>query len=239
MSAGQKISRRTWGASLFLHAVILSLLVFHFSFFSSSQLVIEQGKDADQQVIEAMVVQEQVPVKKPAPIAPPVPATPKPVAAPSPLALKKQLLSDLKKDISRQKHQQTLVQQQKILNALAQQKQLLQEKIRADGVRSARTRGIVDRYRALILQVISQNWRLPGVPDKNQSAELLIRLAPGGIVLDVQVTRSSGNPGLDGSARSAVMRSSPLPVPSDPASFEAFRSFVLKVRPENILADNA
>jgi colicin import membrane protein len=66
----------------------------------------------------------------------------------------------------------------------------------------------------------------------------MIRLAPGGEVLQVSITKTSGDPSLDSSARAAVLKASPLPVPNDPALFAAFRQFALKVKPENILAQD-
>jgi colicin import membrane protein len=39
---------------------------------------------------------------------------------------------------------------------------------------------------------------------------------------------------LDRSARAAVFKASPLPVPKEPDAFEAFRQFILKVKPELI-----
>jgi colicin import membrane protein len=109
---------------------------------------------------------------------------------------------------------------------------LLNEQKRTSG---AKSRGEVNKYKALILQTISQHWLVPSGVDKNLSAELLIRLAPGGTVLDVQVIRSSGSAGLDRSARDAVFKASPLPVPSDSEGFDQFRQFVLKVKPENVI----
>ena len=233
---------RSLGASLLLHVVLLLLVIFRPTLFSHAPWVIEQGKDSKQEVIEAMVVPESRLQKPPvlaraAPVVPKPADSPAPKPAPRPAIRQKQLLADLKKDIVRQKlKEEVLAEKRRILNARGLQKQLLQEKIRAEGERSTRMRGVMDHYRSLILQVISQNWRVPGIPDRNLSAELLIHLAPGGTVLDVQVIRSSGNPALDGSARSAVFRSSPLPVPKDPSEFEPFRSFVLRVVPEDILA---
>jgi colicin import membrane protein len=64
-------------------------------------------------------------------------------------------------------------------------------------------------------------------------------LAPGGVVLDVQVTRSSGDVSLDRSARDAVFKASPLPVPENASEFNQFRQFVLKVKPENIVTTEA
>lgn len=245
MSAGQREERRSaWGVSLFLHIILLFLLIFRPTFFSAQRLVIEQGNDKEQEVIQATMVTEPKQDKQPpVAVAPRIVTPPKTQARvslapkPQPLVKKSQLLDALKKDINQKKLQgKNELIQHKVLNARALKQQLLAEKLRVEGLRAARMRGEVDRYRALILQVISQNWRLPGVPDKNRYAELLIHLAPGGTVLDVQVTKSSGNVGLDNSARAAVFRSSPLPVPADLSAFEPFRSFLLKVKPENIVS---
>ena len=46
----------------------------------------------------------------------------------------------------------------------------------------------------------------------------------------------SGDPALDSSARVAVMKASPLPVPSNSDDFEPFRQFILKVKPENVVS---
>jgi colicin import membrane protein len=119
------------------------------------------------------------------------------------------------------------------------QRQMVQEQKRVASALTAQSKGVVDKYKALILQTISQHWLVPSGVDKKRVAELLIRVAPGGVVLDVQLTKSSGDDALDRSARAAVLKSSPLPVPTDPDAFEPFRRFVLKVKPENVLASDS
>jgi colicin import membrane protein len=113
--------------------------------------------------------------------------------------------------------------------------QLLKEHKQLAGQRSQHMQGVLNKYKALILQAIGQQWVVPSHVDKRLSCELLIRLAPGGVVMEVSVTRSSGDVLLDRSARAAVFKASPLPVPDDILSFEPFRRFVLKVKPETIL----
>ena len=153
-----------------------------------------------------------------------------------------QLLADLKKHTQQKK----LVKQKNLEKEFAKelrdnaaktlQKQLLQEKNRIAGARSQQVQGEVNKYKALILQAISQYWLVPPSVNKKLSAELTIRIAPGGMVLDVQIIKSSGDETLDRSARAAVLKASPLPVPLDADAFELFRQFVLKVKPENLLA---
>ncbi len=89
----------------------------------------------------------------------------------------------------------------------------------------------VDRYKRLILQQIQQNWIVPqGV--ENQSCELRVDLAPGGMVLKVTLLKSSTNDALDRSAIAAINKASPLPAPSNSNDFSAFRSFTITVKPE-------
>ncbi|MDX1900579.1 MAG: energy transducer TonB [Gammaproteobacteria bacterium] len=238
--------------SLILHSAILIFLVITIEF-PSRTIVAEKG-DSETEIIQAAVVSPQtikappVTTKNPLPPPPPkkvIPPQPQPQPVQNPIAIQQQLLADLNKEKKRQKqlkHQQ----QKKLANDFSKkikqlatkslQEQLQQEQSRVSALQARKLKGIVDHYRALILQAISQNWRVPGAPDKNLSADLLIHLAPGGTVLDVQVAKSSGNDSLDRSAETAVFRSSPLPVPSDPDDFEPFRQFVLRVKPENIQA---
>jgi len=153
----------------------------------------------------------------------------------------KDLLSDIKKQNDKQKKVKQAQLQKQFQKTLVDQtekslrQQLLNEEIKLQGTESRQSQGEVNKYKALILQAISEKWIVPTQANKKLSCELMIRLAPGGMVLDVQVTKTSGDPSLDSSARAAVLKASPLPVPSDVSEFDAFRQFVLKVKPENIM----
>lgn len=157
--------------------------------------------------------------------------------------LAKDLLSEMKMQrIKQKKVKQKLLQSQsqfqKTLRAESEKslrQQLFNENIRLQGAKTQLAQGEVNRYKALILQAISQQWLVPMGVDKSLSCQLLIRIAPGGTVLDVQLQKSSGDPALDSSARAAVLKASPLPVPANADAFDAFRQFVLKVKPENVL----
>lgn len=155
--------------------------------------------------------------------------------------LAKALMTDIKKITEKKKNLSQKKLKQKFENTLREQaekslrQQLLNEEIRLQGAKTRQARGEVNKYKALILQAISQHWIIPIGADKSLYCELIIRVAPGGMVLDVQVAKASGDPALDSSARAAVLQASPLPVPNDPNAFEPFRQFVLKVKPENIV----
>lgn len=155
--------------------------------------------------------------------------------------LAKDLLADLEKankKIKKTDPKKMKAQFEKTLREQAEKslrQQLLDEEIKLQGQQSRQSQGEVNKYKALIIQAISENWIVPPQANKKLFCELMIRLAPGGMVLDVQVTKSSGDPSLDSSARAAVLKSSPLPVPKDADAFESFRQFVLKVKPENVM----
>ncbi len=97
--------------------------------------------------------------------------------------------------------------------------------------------GLSDKYKAAIIQAISEQWLVPQNLPKNILCVLDIRVAPGGVVLDVTVKKSSGNPVLDNSAMAAVKKASPLPVPTDPSLFDAFRTITLTVKPDGSLLE--
>ena len=181
---------------------------------------------------------------QPAPVKPQAIALKPPPKKPLPLPkelLQKDLLVDFSKPVVKPHHKENAKSIERAMAkelqdhaAKSLQQQLMQEQQRAANAKSL---GIVNKYKALILQAISRRWIVPGGIDKTKYAELLIRLAPGGSVLDVQITKTSGDVALDRSARAAVFKASPLPVPPDAAGFDQFRQFVLKVKPENVVVN--
>ncbi|HBS52209.1 MAG TPA: cell envelope integrity protein TolA [Coxiellaceae bacterium] len=100
-----------------------------------------------------------------------------------------------------------------------------------------RLQGEVDKYKALILQAISSQWIIPEGVDSKSVCRLLINVAPGGVVLNVQLVSSSGNLALDRSAQAAVLKASPLPVPEDVSLFDRVRTINLTVRPEGMVGN--
>ena len=111
--------------------------------------------------------------------------------------IQKQLLADLKKQTQREKNsKQKAVQAafEKEMNEIKEkslEQQMLQEQKRLASIMTQQTQGVVDKYKALILQTISRHWLIPANIDKHLTAELLIRVAPGG-TFQVQLIKSSG-----------------------------------------------
>ena len=148
---------------------------------------------------------------------------------------KKEMIAK-KKELAFRKQQKIkyhrLVSRQKKL-----QQQLLQQEIQREQMQVAKmcqteqNQRILDRYKAQIIQVIQKQWIVPANANKNLFCILLIRLAPSGAVLSVTTLQSSGDPVLDRSARVAVFKASPLPVPQDSALFSQFHELRLTARP--------
>lgn len=156
-------------------------------------------------------------------------------------ALEQQQQQQLLKKEQRELRKQKLLQQQKEL----QQKLLAQEMSKESSaldkahqqMQAEQTEGIIDEYKAQIVQAIEQQWVIPSDADKNLSCQFVVRIASGGNVLSVTLVKSSGNQALDQSAEAAIYKASPLPVPDDPAIFENFRELRLKVSPKKRLED--
>ena len=149
-------------------------------------------------------------------------------------AIEAQKIEALKKEQVALKKQQ---EEEKAREKEARARELEQarlEKARLEAANRARMSGVVDKYKALILGAIGQEWILPDQVNTALSSRFKIRLAPNGAVLEVQLTRSSGDPVLDRSAQAAIYKASPLPVPNDPEMFNVFREISLTVRPENV-----
>ncbi|MBA2650654.1 MAG: cell envelope integrity protein TolA [Tatlockia sp.] len=153
------------------------------------------------------------------------------------LALLQQKQIDEKLKNDKLKAEQARVDQAQAAKAKAElaeknRQALLQEA--ANAAKKAFISGEVDKYKALIKGAISQRWIVPENIDRGLSSQFRIRLAPDGAVLEVSLTRSSGDSVLDRSAQTAIYKASPLPVPRDSATFELFRDISLTVRPENL-----
>ncbi|MFN7096525.1 MAG: cell envelope integrity protein TolA, partial [Gammaproteobacteria bacterium] len=81
---------------------------------------------------------------------------------------------------------------------------------------------------------ISQQWIVPANSNPALSCVLEISFAPNGVVTDVQINKTSGDPILDRSAITAVYKASPLPVPTDPNLFKLMQKITLTVQPKNV-----
>lgn len=144
-------------------------------------------------------------------------------------ALEKAQKEKLKKQQQQKQADQLKVAEQKALDS-----QLAAEQKAMTAARTKEQQTELQKYKALIQAAIQQNWVVPGSSNPDLTCELTIKLGPGGTVLSVQVTRSSGDSGLDNSARAAVYKASPLPVPTDADLASQFHELRLTASPKNI-----
>ena len=133
--------------------------------------------------------------------------------------------------LKRQKQQQ-LARQQAIADELAREQERLsmEEQARTD-------RSISQSYSALIAARIEQNWSRPLSARKGMQCELEIQMVPTGQVINVKVTKSSGNIAFDRSAIQAVKKIERFHEVKDIPSriFEQyFRTFKLSFNPRDL-----
>jgi len=131
----------------------------------------------------------------------------------------------------REAQKKALAQKQKALQEKLLAEQLKKEKEQLAKTRQLAMQGVIDKYMSQVKAAIQQNWHQPFQNAKLYSV-YQVSLAPGGVVLAVKLIRSSGDPLLDRSGRLAILKTSPLPVPKDPAVFNQFRQFTIKMSPQ-------
>lgn len=154
--------------------------------------------------------------------------------------VKQHKLADTQAKLKALKAQQAAVTSAVKKRKLAQQAKILADKLRqqqlaADKAQLQRQQlnaGIINRYRARILAAIQQRWIVPKETKPGMHCKFLVQLSSAGTVEKVQLLQSSGNPVLDRSARVALFKASPLPMPKDPSLNVAFHSIRLNVKPE-------
>ncbi len=143
-----------------------------------------------------------------------------------------QQLEAKKKEDEKKKLEKERVAQEAEAKKQAAEKQAIADKLAREAA-SARA-GEIDKYTRMIQDRVRQRIVEPPNLQGNPEVEIELRILPGGDVLEpsVRVRRSSGNSAYDDAVLRAVMKASPLPVPSDPALFNQLRELNLKVRPK-------
>jgi colicin import membrane protein len=112
----------------------------------------------------------------------------------------------------------------------AREEELRKQLEAEEGVMEARGSTAMAQYVALIRQHVERRWIRPPSARTGLDCEVKVVQAPGGSVLSAQVTRCNGDAAVRQSIETAVLRSSPLPPPSDPRLFE--RTLLLQFKPQ-------
>ena len=131
--------------------------------------------------------------------------------------------------------QEQLASEQKALDQQRQERQLreLLAAQKADAARAAAAAraSALGEYIGRIQAKVRGNWILPQDLLGNPEAIFLVIQLPTGEVLSTKLLKSSGNPAYDTAVERAILKSSPLPLPSDRALFD--RELKLTFRPRD------
>lgn len=92
--------------------------------------------------------------------------------------------------------------------------------------------GVVNEFKAKIINKIRRNIVEPPGIGEEARAEFSVTLLPGGSVLSARLTKSSGNASYDDAVERAILKSTPLPVPPDVSLFSKFRELSMIFHPE-------
>ena len=166
-----------------------------------------------------------LPEKKPKPevVKPKPEVKPKPVPEPKPKSKAKPEQKPLKKLSAKEEAQ---------LWTNAQPGRASPSRSNAKTVQDAVSGKVVDEYTAKIASKIRRNIVMPPNVAPDAEAQFSVTLLPGGSVMNARLTKSSGNAAYDNAVERAILKSDPLPLPSDAGMFSHFRELKLSFRPD-------
>jgi colicin import membrane protein len=175
-------------------------------------------------------------VKPPPPVPKPdivIREKPKPKPKPEPKKAEPKPDPALEKRM-RERMQEQLAMEQKALDQQQQERRLrdLLAAQQADAARKAAAArdSALAQYRAQITNKVRGNWILPQDLQGNPEAIFLVTQLPTGDVLNIKLVRSSGNPAYDLAVERAILKSSPLPLPSNPRDFDRELKLTFRLR---------
>lgn len=142
--------------------------------------------------------------------------------------IEKQKELEKQKESQKQKEKEQAVQRQREQEAKARKEAEAQRAAQQAAARNQITSEI-GKYKALILAKIRSRIVMPPDLPGNPVAEFSVTLLPGGDILDVRLSKSSGHAAFDSAVERAIFLSKPLPLPPDPSLFNEFRNLNIKV----------
>ena len=162
--------------------------------------------------------------EKPKPKPKPKPETKKVEPKPDP-ALEKRMRERMNEQLAME--QKALDQQQQELRL----RELLAAQ-QADAARKAAAAraSALGEYIARIQAKVRGNWILPQDLQGNPEAIFLVIQLPTGEILNTKLLKSSGNPAYDTAVERAILKSSPLPLPSERSLFDRELKLTFRLR---------
>ena len=218
----------SWAFSIGLHVVFLLLLLSSFNH-SQERLSINVIAMKQPQVVQAQIVSlASITPPKPKVIIKPEQKPKKVYHKPKPKKIRKPTPKPVKhkpvkpKKVVKKTVKPKKIDKQKAIERLRKLAQSSIDQTTARAVEGQRAKTEVDKYRALIQQVVRSHW-INQTDNPSLQVTLLIRMDIKGNVLSADITSSSGNSAFDRQVVMAVQKSSPLPLPKDTALAEKFR----------------
>lgn len=145
---------------------------------------------------------------------------------------KKQALAKKSQELQKKLMAQQLAQENNQLNKMQDAEKA--QAAKAEAAQAQQNAALVSEYTSKILGAIGDNWNIAPGTSKDLKVQYLIHVAPDGTVLSASLVQTSGDPVLDDSAKVAILKSSPLPVPKDSVEFAHFKEFRLTLSPQRI-----
>lgn len=122
-------------------------------------------------------------------------------------------------------------QEQKMQNALLSEEQSLAQSRQRLSIRQRE----IEKYISMQQAKVSRSWiSRESFMGKNLTAKLEISLARDGRVVRATIIKSSGDEALDISAKNAILKASPLPVPEDDELFKTFVNYNFTFKPDEL-----
>lgn len=112
------------------------------------------------------------------------------------------------------------IKEQERLEAERQAAAARAEQERQQAIYNQRLAKMKDSYIGAIQSHVTAHWRRPPGTQGGEKAEVYITQAPGGYIINVRVESCTGSAAFCKSVEDAVLRSEPLPQPSDKALFD-------------------
>ncbi|MBP9723057.1 MAG: cell envelope integrity protein TolA, partial [Gammaproteobacteria bacterium] len=122
-------------------------------------------------------------------------------------------------------------QEQKLATDLLSEEENLEQSRRQLSIKQRE----IEKFIGLQQAKVSRNWNSrENFIGRSLVAKLEINLTRDGKVVSARIIKSSGDEALDISAKNAILKASPLPVPEDDELFKTFVNYNFTFRPDEL-----
>jgi colicin import membrane protein len=230
--------------AVLVHAAFFALIVFGVTWQSRPEAPVQAELwDKLPPAKTAKTPEPEPPRREPRKPEPPKPEPPKPVDVkpppPKPDPAIAQKLEREKRDqekkekLEREKKEQEAKKKREDEKRRQEEENAKREAEKAREAAAAARKSEIDRFVDLIKGKIRGRANIPDTVIGNPEVQVRIRVLPGGEVLDIAITRRSGNPTYDAAIERGIRSASPLPVPpANSELFPQFRDLTLNIRHE-------